>query len=286
MMGDAIGAGATAKSWSQQRIEGGSGAVVMSCRSRSEVRAATRNLNLQHRRRHRTPKGPGPVSAVRSAPNHSQLGRGMTRDTTPQGTSNRQRHEDRGCGGARAPVCFVHYPIVSHVSTTPWDACLACGEGRDSQNKTEKTSPKKRHRWGRFRSKRACACGEGSGSATESSTESGAVAHAGGQHGGAPRRGLANQVPESSPRGVNRGNAAGGTSSWEVEPKHSCVGLRLFHSSAGSTCRPVGQWRPGARKRFLDAGRARTLIATSSRPGEQELCARPTYQRDCCTASS
>ena len=46
------------------------------------------------------------------------------------------------------------------------------------------------------------------------------------QHGGGPRRGLANQVPGSSPRGANRGHAAGGTSSWEVEPKHSCVGLR------------------------------------------------------------
>ena len=70
------------------------------------------------------------------------------------------------------------------------------------------------------------------------------------QHGEGPRRGLANQVPGFNPRRANIGIAAGGASSWEVEPKHSCVGLCLSHSSAGSTCRQAGggrQWGWGTK---------------------------------------
>jgi len=58
----------------------------------------------------------------------------------------------------------------------------------------------------------------------------------------ASHAGYANQVSGSSPRGAHRGRKdAGGTSSWEVEPKHVTCGAALVPFSFWSECRPGGE---------------------------------------------
>ena len=80
--------------------------------------------------------------------------------------------------------------------------------------------------------------------------------------------GIFNQVPGSSPRGAIRGSAAGGTSSWEVEPSIYMAALTSVLSLVGIRPGGGGQLGQGTRS-IQEAGWTRTLTATSSPPVSQ-----------------